>query len=526
MRQFRLFLYFVVGLLLSSVAVLSHAETRPATLGTGYTWSKTQGVPGLSWESAAQTGCQLSNSSWSYLRPLSAEPTVAVASAGISCVAVRASDGAQTNFSAGVWYQVPKGYFCDTAQQWTGPDLINGIQTCSRPDCEGEQVRDSGGVCQCPAGKTLEEGTCKTTCPGGYHRFTPDDGRCEKDCIGNQVQDSSGVCKCTPSSNKVYALTAELGGSPGCDGGCKTTSFLGTLYCPKSAAPLASIGSLPAGMTCYGYGGRTGDTCTPATPPRIDVRLSPVPPPAPVPEPVQPTPENPTPPAPDPKTTPDNNKDPVQCGASGGVYLEVGGQGKCASPSPDNKMEGVKVKATETVTTNPDGSKTITTEKTTQTTDPVTGQTGTKKTTETVTKDASGNTTGTSTSDKTGTSDSGSGDGSGDEPGQCAKEPNSPMCKKGTVPQKGKFDDGQDAKVTAAKDQLRAKFAEVKSAASAMFSGSLATGGGSLPCPPPITILGKSWTICFSQYSDQLSMIGTFVMLAAAVGAAFIVLRR
>lgn len=533
MRVLRLFLYFLFGLLLSSIAVLSHAESIAALTGGTYTKQFTA-VSFFGWAPAAT----LSEACVSHSTAATVYSLEVISNTN-HCKSTRVIDGyigynaatyqgmtcnAGDNATLYLLGTVTCNHltpYCPSGQNWT----LAG-SSCTRPDCEGDQVRDSGGVCQCPAGKTLEEGTCKTTCPGGYHRFTPDDGRCEKDCIGNQVQDSSGVCKCTPSSNKVYALTAELGGSPGCDGGCKTTSFLGTLYCPKSAAPLASIGSLPAGMTCYGYGGRTGDTCTPATPPRIDVRLSPVPPPAPVPEPVQPTPENPTPPAPDPKTTPDNNKDPVACGAAGGVYLEVGGQGKCASPSPDNKMEGVKVKATETVTTNPDGSKTITTEKTTQTNDPVTGQTGTKKTTETVTKDASGNTTGTSTSDKTGTSDSGSGDGSGDEPGQCAKEPNSPMCKKGTVPQKGKFDDGQDGKVTAAKDQLRAKFAEVKSAASSMFSGSLATGGGSLPCPPPITILGKSWTLCFADYSDQLSIIGTFIMLAAAVGAAFIVLRR
>ena len=170
------------------------------------------------------------------------------------------------------------------------------------------------------------------------------------------------------------------------------------------------------------------------------------------------------------------------------------------------------------------------TTETTKTTDPNTQATDTRTTT-TSTGGQSGtagtstttSNTGGSTGDGTG---NGSGDGSGDEPGQCAKEPNSPMCKKGTVPQKGKFDDGQDGKVTAAKDQLRAKFAEVKSAASSMFSGSLATGGGSLPCPPPITILGKSWTLCVADYSDQLSIIGTFIMLAAAVGAAFIVLRR
>lgn len=149
--------------------------------------------------------------------------------------------------------------FCPAGQNWT----LSG-STCTRPDCLSYQSRDaSTGQCSCPVGKTDSGSACVTVCPTGYHPFTPDDGRCEKDCIGNQFQDSSGVCKCSPSANKVYALTAELGASPGCDGGCKTTSFMGTLYCPKSAAPLANHGSLPSGMTCYGYGGRTGDTCTP-----------------------------------------------------------------------------------------------------------------------------------------------------------------------------------------------------------------------------------------------------------------------
>lgn len=497
MRQIRLALYFLLGLMLSTVAVFSYAEE--VAVSQRYTHQS-------QFFYSPETACAAVAASQG---PTYTATSFIVDDGGVTC-----------KINGWLDMRASKVEYCPTGTLNT----LTQPHTCTVSPCPEGTTRDASGVCQCPAGKALVDGICKLDCAAGYHPY--DDKFCVKDCVGYQVQDAIGACKCNPTSNQVYALTTEAGGSPGCDGGCKTTSFLGTLYCPKSSSPLSSISSLPTGSTCYGYGGRTGETCTPAAPPRIDVKLSPLPPPKPVDPVVDPTPENPNPPKPDPKTTPDNNKDPVKCGESGGVYLEVGGQGKCASPTPDNKMEGVKVKVTDTVTTNPDGSKTITTEKTTQTTDPVTGQTGTKKTTETVTKDASGNTTGTSTSDKTGTSDSGSGDGSGDEPGQCAKEPNSPMCKKGTVPQKGKFDDGQDGKVTAAKDQLRAKFAEVKSAASSMFSGSLATGGGSLPCPPPITILGKSWTLCFADYSDQLSIIGTFIMLAAAVGAAFIVLRR
>lgn len=505
MRLARLSLALVLGLLLGAWSVLSYAETC---------------VDGTCTQPATTM----------YYVTVVLSPSTKFATRQEVCVAVNSANklygpafaldypGASIGSCKNATYTYPtvsSGLGCPATYTLSG-------SSCVRPDCPVGQVRGAGDVCECPAGQENDGGTCKTACPSGYHRFVPDDGRCEKDCIGNQTQAANGTCKCTPSQNQIYSMTSDSGASPGCDGGCKTTSFLGTLYCPKSSSALVSVGALPAGTQCWGYGGRTGETCTPAAPPRVDVKLAPLPPPAPPETPTPPTPENPTPPPPDPKATPDNNKDPVACGAAGGTYMVVSGQGKCATPGADNGMDGVKAKATETVTINPDGTKTITTEKTVEVADPLTGQTSTKKMTTTVTKDSAGNTTGTGSSESSGSSET----GDGEQPGQCAKEPDSPLCKKGVVPTKGQFSTEQEGKIEAKKAELRAKFAEVKASAQSMFAGNLGTGGGSLPCYPPIMVLGSSFSMCFTQFEGELSMIGLFIMLSAALGAAFIVLKR
>lgn len=163
-----------------------------------------------------------------------------------------------------------------------------------------------------------------------------------------------------------------------------------------------------------------------------------------------------------------------------------------------------------------------------------------KDTTKTTTKDpatsATTTTTTTTTTDQTGkvtvttgsvsSGAGGQGDNSGKEPGQCAKEPDSPMCRKGEPSPKGKFSGAEDDELTKAKQELKDTWAQVSTEAKGMWSGSLGSGGGSLPCPPPVVVLGKPFDICLSRYEGQLSMVGSAVMLIAALLSAFIIFRR
>lgn len=208
---------------------------------------------------------------------------------------------------------------------------------------------------------------------------------------------------------------------------------------------------------------------------------------------------------------------------AGGNYITVGGVAKCLSTEGINSMDAtakVTVKASTSSVVNADNSSTQTTEKTATVCDPTTGQCSSSRTTSTVTKDAAGNVVGGSS----GTANT-VGKGSDDpNAGQCAKEPDSPMCRKGTVADKGKFDP-RDADIEAAKNDLKAAFARVKGEASQLF-GSFATGRGSMPCNAPITILGQSFSLCFTAYEGQLSVIGLAIYLGAALATVFLILKR
>lgn len=213
-------------------------------------------------------------------------------------------------------------------------------------------------------------------------------------------------------------------------------------------------------------------------------------------------------------STPKPDKKPP-CAATEGVMTSSSGKVSCVPEgTPDARKP--EVKKTESRETNPDGSTVDKTKTTTK--DPATGATHT----ETVTTTPSGTTTSSTDSGGSGSTAKGSGDNSGNEPGQCAKEPDSPMCKSGTVKEKGKYGD-QDAKVQEAKEQLTAKFNEIKGALSAAFESSAGGGGGSLPCPPPVSVLGKSFSLCIADYGDKLSVLGGIIVFAASIVAILLV---
>lgn len=139
--------------------------------------------------------------------------------------------------------------------------------------------------------------------------------------------------------------------------------------------------------------------------------------------------------------------------------------------------------------------------------------------------------------DGTGDGDGSGGDGTGggggtgggdsetpEQKGQCVLEPDSPMCRKGTAPTKGKFEERSETS-DQLKQQLADKFNQLSASLKSKFQ-MLSSGSGSLPCRPPITVLGQSFSMCFKDYESQLAVVGQILVFAATLIGVGIVLRR
>ncbi|MCG8906262.1 attachment protein [Pseudomonas sp. DP-17] len=131
-------------------------------------------------------------------------------------------------------------------------------------------------------------------------------------------------------------------------------------------------------------------------------------------------------------------------------------------------------------------------------------------------------------------SGSGNGDGEGEGEGQCdpAKDPNGCQGEgPGTElkePEAGSWDEANkewDQKVQDAKkelkDAVKANIDQLKGA----FDLQLSTGGGQLPCYTG-TVWGKPYSLCVSDYADQLSNMRLALLLMAALIAAFVILKE
>lgn len=422
----------------------------------------------------------------------------------------------------------PAGFKCDPTGGWA----LSGDQ-CTRPDCRADQIRDgTSGACQCSSPKVETNGACMTPCPGGYHNKMPDDGTCAADCIGDQVQKPDGSCACNPTGNQLVSFSAGGGKTAptaaGCFKGC-TWSLSSVGFCPGAIGALFSGGS----ATCYTYGKNTGGTCgsnTASTSPSIDAQIAKAAPLAP-PDTSGTGADGKTP---DPKNTPQNAADPVACGSAGGSYIVYNGVGKCLDnstldPNTGNQMPGVTSKSKTSSTTNPDGTNTITTDDESVIKDPKTGQTITikKGTTDTIQPGGSpvpgksGSTSSTETGDGSG---SGSG-GKSDAKGQCALEPDSPLCKKGTFKDKGTFESRAD-EIEAAKTGLLNAFNRIRGEASALFAGALPGGVGSLPCDEGVNLGWTKFSVCLREFESGMSVIGVVILAFSGIFSLFVIMRR
>lgn len=439
---------------------------------------------------------------------------------GITSAACNHQASASYDAFASAWQSMTVTH-CTAQLTLTDGRVVSASNTCAKgpsaEPCPNGGVL-TGDVCEksCPPGTALDSvGICKSNCPEGTHAGGIDMALCLADCIGDQTQQADGSCRCQSGNNVGTSFAYGADGSAGnCANGCSYKPGAAS-WCPGGVAAALGLKDA-ASVTCYGSATSTGDICGSNAPNRPNIPLTPRPP---VPPDTSGTGADGS--TPDPKNTPDNSKSPESCGASGGTYYTSGGVGKCGTATPDNAMDKVTTNKKSTTTTNPDGTTTTKTESTETTTGPD-GTQVTKKSESSVTKDGAGNVIGTSGSNSTG---SGSGKSDSGQVGDCTLEPDAPHCRKGTVKAKGKFE-SLDPKVAEAKAAFQSYFDTVKiqaKAAVGTFSGS---GGGSLPCPAPIQVLGRPFTICAAKYESQLSVIGLIVMFIAAVASVFIVFKR
>lgn len=185
---------------------------------------------------------------------------------------------------------------------------------------------------------------------------------------------------------------------------------------------------------------------------------------------------------------------------------------------------GTGIETTTETVTNPDGSKTKTTTTTQKNPD---GTVTESKTSETFNPD------GSKSGEETSKSDDPADDYCSDNPDSvlckgfsdpCKEFPDSRLCRVGEIAPKGSFSDNS-GRVDVARQAFADYFADVRSEASGLL-GSVSGGGGSLPCPPSITVLGHSVQICASKYSSELSGIGSVLVAVATLVAAMIIFRR
>jgi len=373
-RQIRLFLYFLVGFMLSANCILAFAEsTVPAP---GFTWYINNYSSGVGYDSP-QPGCndqglQLfaaggwSSSAWTLETPVQ---MVELSSSYFQCnIRVKYQTSYQNLGQRYMWKV--SSLVCAPNQNWT---LINGM--CTRPDCVLPEVRD------------LTTGLCKIPVPT---------------CIGAQfLNESTNKCECTyqPSTTKSYQVSyanAKAGNlnPPTCSNGC-TQAYTGHFqFCPGALATMVVGGS----TTCYAASFQDGTICSSAG--------------GGTGEPIQITMQAPTAPAApggvnqngvaDPVTTPSNNSDPLTCANSGGGWGVFNGLGTCYTPT---KTDPVTTKDEQKITVkDPLGKETTTT---TTTTNTCTGAGACTSTTSTV-YGGGGGTAGGSTVTSTGKGASGS----------------------------------------------------------------------------------------------------------------------
>ena len=395
MRHVRNLLYFVVGVLLSAVVVLSHAETIDATPASTYnaTYAKVYQPPWGGWFSDAQALCDEMPSHSGFTHP------PYTFDGGNYCAS---ADGAP--FSVYLYdrfdYTCPNGGFlvgttCNVPASCPDSTWSLSGNTCTRPDCPAGQSRDPlTGQCiaQCPnySGTDKDDqpadkpSTC--TCPAGS-KWYPYNG-CRPTCAygAGEVMNAHFPYFIAGSDTKTALNTAQSGT---CAGGCQANLHGSTYDIAK--------GGILAEMESSGY------ACKSATV-------------------VNPSPTEPQAPTSglDPAT-----KHPPTCAQGEGVITSSSGNVMCLPAGIPNTSTPI-VEKKKTVEQYPDGTQKAT--ETTTTKDPNTGASDVQTTsTATAKTDGTAGMAGIPGTTSTGTN-SGGVDGNGDGAGDGSCDPTLNFC--------------------------------------------------------------------------------------------------
>ena len=472
-KALKLYFHVVFSLLLFSAFNLARAEPIPAVSKTTITgWSQNGSYSAPCTTSARAVITSLVGKSFSNVDELRANVEGTTCEHGMFLYSVQLTGSGGRVF----WKQTETSPYSMDFQ-------LSGTSAPACPSTGGWTL--SGSMCtppDCPSGSTRRpDGTCTVQCPSGQFDCN---GSCVPNCSVTQTRDDTkpGCCGCSTFNNAAYPKTlvvdllegAESPDKP-CFHGCEFSGGgairLGNTYVTDLGNPL-------------------GNRCTAnyENPEKKTIESKG--------EMKEPTPQQP------------------RCTEN--VVTSSDGRVVCvpAVVPQSRKPEVTTNKKTET---NEQGQQKQTEIVTTR--DPVTGA----LTVQTVVTGPGGQSTsseskitepGQGSSDSTGGAGNGQGDCTGED---CPEGGNDPLGPKGS------FGDAS-GDIEAAKDRLTAEWSLIKQQASGMFSGA-STGSGALPCPPPVTFLGANFSLCLSDYSDQLAVIGLAFIAACYVVAAMVLLR-
>lgn len=221
-RNFRNFLFFLLGCIIVAVPLLSMAETIPAT---NLFWARVYKSVGGNVVYGPTIRTPNSNE-------------------GYKLACEGAGSYIQNNTCMDGWSQWHNGWEknCPTGQGWT---YNSTAQTCMRPDCAPGQTRDENGICQsteCPQNEVRNEsGIC--VCVWSHYRN--ESGQCERQCV---------YPKGFRPAHISYA-SGTGGSSP--DSMCVDSCVFPTTTCVRFPE---------TGAYSCGLGPSTGDVCDPNAP--------------------------------------------------------------------------------------------------------------------------------------------------------------------------------------------------------------------------------------------------------------------
>ena len=401
--------------------------------------------------------------------------------------------------------------------QYIGDHRSGYVDVYTGSYCANGGTRN-GAVCEksCEVGETLMiDGQCG--CPDGSYKI---DGKCGVCESGSSLLNGKCVSdKCPDGSARPFG------------GLCRGKACSGETYNPQSPGPDYSVTSTCSDQGCKFDWWKNSDNthsvqynslgeCNPDAPPDPDCK------PGFITQTV----------AGVKKCYPTENT----CASKGQCSGTVNGVAICVPCSPGTTT------TTPPSGSNPGGTTTVNPDGSTTTTSPGGGTTDVTNTRtnpdgSTTTTHGSGSTTTqttctngvcrtvevSTTNNPDGSSDTTTRQTEEDQGTFCAKNPTATVCKEKeetfTAPGVGKFT-SKNPEIVAAQAELDQYIAGVRSQLSTLV-GSIAQGGGGLPCPPAINVLGSQFQLCAAGFEDKLSAVPLVVLFICSLISVYILLK-